>query len=170
MPFLRALNWERHGGLVTHLENQFTLGIDLYPKNITAAYNLATKWKKDTTNRQDGFKGTKPDEGITLLTDVEKGKGTEKKGGPKDISKIKCFNCNKYGHYASDCKEARVQPPESVNTTKTAPPSDISAVTGVTGAVGVGGGRELRHHQLMQVPSDRCSFTPTFLKVMSLTS
>lgn len=24
---------------------------------------------------------------------------------PSDITKIKCFNCNTYGHYASDCKE-----------------------------------------------------------------
>ena len=76
--FLHAFNWEHHGGLVAHLENQFTLRIDLYPKNIMAAYNLATKWKKDTTNRQEGFKfkGTKPDEGIILLADVKKGKGT----------------------------------------------------------------------------------------------
>ena len=46
--FLRMLNWERHGSLVTHLENQYTLGIDAYPKTLTAAYNLAIKWKKDT--------------------------------------------------------------------------------------------------------------------------
>ena len=136
--FLRALNWERHGGLVTHLENQFTLGVNLYPKHITVAYNLAIKWKKDGANRQDGYKGPKPDKGISLLTVIKKGKGTgtEKKGGPHDVSKIKCFNCNQFVHYASDCKEPRSQPPETVNTTTTAPPSDISAVTGITGVVG----------------------------------
>jgi hypothetical protein len=25
--------------------------------------------------------------------------------GKKDLSQIKCFNCQKYGHYAKDCKQ-----------------------------------------------------------------
>ena len=41
--FLRAMDWDRHGALVVYLENQYTLGVDMYPKNITVAYNLAIK-------------------------------------------------------------------------------------------------------------------------------
>ena len=34
--YLRKLNAKRHGSLMTHLQNQFTLGTDLYPKTLTA--------------------------------------------------------------------------------------------------------------------------------------
>jgi hypothetical protein len=32
-----------------------------------------------------------------------KGKGKRKKGSKIDISKVRCFACNEYGHYASQC-------------------------------------------------------------------
>ena len=41
--YLRKLKVKRHGGLTTHLQNQFTLGTDLYPKTLTAAYNMSIK-------------------------------------------------------------------------------------------------------------------------------
>jgi hypothetical protein len=46
-----------------------------------------------------------------------KGKGSNKKGnseestshpGKKDLSKIKCFTCHKFGHYASQCPEKKM--------------------------------------------------------------
>ena len=133
--FLRMLNWEKHGLLLMHLENQYTLGMDSYPKTLTEAYNLAIniKWKATP-----GKAVNVPHDldGITLATDVEKTK-------KKDISTIKCFICNKFGHYQSNCPDNPNNPsknkggnlPETVNTTTTVPASDLSAVTGVTGKV-----------------------------------
>jgi hypothetical protein len=45
-------------------------------------------------------------EGLALAS---KGKGKKKKGGKKDIdfSKVKCFQCHKMGHVASQCPEKK---------------------------------------------------------------
>ena len=50
--YLRHLNVKRHGSLLTHLQNQFTLGTDKYPKTLTVAYNLSIKWKQSKRRRQ----------------------------------------------------------------------------------------------------------------------
>jgi hypothetical protein len=44
------------------------------------------------------------EEGLALAS-----KGKKKKGGKKDIdfSKVKCFQCHKMGHFASQCPEKK---------------------------------------------------------------
>ena len=68
--YLRKLNVKRHGSLMTHLQNQFTLGTDLYPKTLTAAYNLSIKWKSGIEEKQPYQKRFVPLEGVSLATDV----------------------------------------------------------------------------------------------------
>ena len=51
--FLRVMDWERHGVLVIYLEDQYTLRVDMYPNDITQAYNLAIKYK-GTHQRERG--------------------------------------------------------------------------------------------------------------------
>ena len=117
--FLWMLNWESQWSPMMHLENQYTLGVDAYPKILTTAYTLAIKWKKETRSDPNPTDYCKPDKGVNLATDVKKGK-------KQDLSNMKCFNCNKNGHFAQGCKEAKVEKPaEAVNTTTTVPPSDL---------------------------------------------
>ena len=40
------------------------------------------------------------EENVALLI---KGKGKGGKKREKDLSKVRCYNCNKFGHYASQC-------------------------------------------------------------------
>eukprot|EP00957_Ditylum_brightwellii_P188815 14372443-Ditylum_brightwellii.AAC.1 len=61
------MNWDRHRALINHLENQFTLGVDSYPKTLTQAYNLAIKWK--TPGPKNLVATSTNNEGVTLATD-----------------------------------------------------------------------------------------------------
>ena len=104
--------------------------MNMYPNTITQAYNLAIKYKGAHTKsgcggrNGDRFKNINK-EGVSLATDVRE---------KRDISKIQCFCCQKMGHYAQDCKEKKDEAPvELVNTTTTAPASNVSEMTGVTG-------------------------------------
>ncbi|KAJ3459939.1 hypothetical protein MRS44_016012 [Fusarium solani] len=68
--------------------------------------NHGQKREPDTSH------GTEP--GPMNMGNVQKGR--ERK--PRDISRIKCYNCNKYGHYSSNCeqpKKPRSQGKKQVN-------------------------------------------------------
>ena len=127
---LRQMNWDRHGALINHLENQFTLGVDSYPKTLTQAYNLAIKWK--TPGPKNLVTTPTNNEGVTLATEINEGGG-----GKRDMSQVKCYHCQGMGHIARNCpkKSREEKPAEAVNTTTTAPPSDLSVMTGATNAL-----------------------------------
>ena len=97
--FFRKLNTNRHGGLVTHLQNQFTISIDLYPKTLTVAYNLAIKWKNVTSDRQPYQKRFVPQEGVSLATDVDDDEW--------DYIGTTCYYCNKMRHIAQECPKKK---------------------------------------------------------------
>ena len=97
--YLRKLSVKRHGGLITHLQNQFTLGTDMYPKALTVAYNMYIKWKNGTEERQPYQKRFVPQEGVSLATNVD--------DGERDYSGVKCFFCNEMGHIATHCPKKK---------------------------------------------------------------
>jgi hypothetical protein len=84
------------------LENNFTRGQDHYPPGLTNAYNLLLNYKaapiQQRQPRRDNS-GNKDVSGMSFLQN-----GTPTPGTNGDIhERVKCYNCNTYGHYASVC-------------------------------------------------------------------
>jgi hypothetical protein len=75
-----------------YLKNQFTMGHNNYPRNITAAYNLLLNYRI-TRQPQQSTRILNDSESVSFAT-VEK---------PLDIATVTCYRCQKKGHYASSC-------------------------------------------------------------------
>ena len=57
------------------------------------------KCKLDSSSNSSGMKPKEEDENATLASKGQKEQWNKK----KDISKIKCFQCGKLGHYTTQC-------------------------------------------------------------------
>nr|GEX98474.1 hypothetical protein [Tanacetum cinerariifolium] len=68
--------------------------------------NLRTSSSSQSTNKKQEF--------VKTDTKKVKKKDDEKK---RDISRVKCYNCKKEGHFAKDCKKAKVKDYEYNKTT-----------------------------------------------------
>ena len=55
------------------------------------------------------------EENVALLI---KGKGKGGKKREKDLNKSRCYNCNKFGHYASQCPKKKDEDKEGATSTK----------------------------------------------------
>nr|GEU63999.1 hypothetical protein [Tanacetum cinerariifolium] len=80
-------------------------------KKITAllakAFNRKKYYAKPTNNNlRTSFLANKKPEYVKLEEKKEDKKADEKK---RDMSKVKCYNCKKEGHFAKDCKKAKVK-------------------------------------------------------------
>jgi hypothetical protein len=93
MSFLYAVDKFRYGKLLDELENDFTKGVDHHPDTITKAYTLVVNFK--CQQRQVGRLFNDSD--AVSFANVD-GKRT----APPDIATVKCYCCQKMGHYASD--------------------------------------------------------------------
>mmetsp|Transcript_25957 Transcript_25957/g.54405 ORF Transcript_25957/g.54405 Transcript_25957/m.54405 type:complete len:87 (+) Transcript_25957:2-262(+) len=67
MCLIRQANIERHGHILTHLENSYMLGNDKFPTTVTEAYNLMLNMKNPNqaqrSNRNAGV-----NDRLTFLT------------------------------------------------------------------------------------------------------
>jgi hypothetical protein len=92
--------------------NGMTAGSVTQPATLNEMYLLANQWLKTTGVAQSGLASTF----ITKLDmpnlekgrkkegkDGDKGKPSETKQGKRDMSKVKCFYCNEFGHIAPNC-------------------------------------------------------------------
>jgi hypothetical protein len=99
--FMKRADKRRYGGLWSELENNFTRGQDHYPADLTNAYNLLLNYKAAPGPGQRPPRRDQTDDeettGVSFLQDGSLIPGT----GGKTHHDIKCFNCNKKGHYAS---------------------------------------------------------------------
>jgi hypothetical protein len=94
MSFLYAVDKFRYGKLLDEPENDFTKGVDHFPDTITKAYTLVVNFK--CQQRQVGPLFN--DSEAVYFANVDR-----KRTAPPDIAMVKCYCCQKMGHYASDC-------------------------------------------------------------------
>jgi hypothetical protein len=101
--FLKRANRRRYGGLWSELENSYTRGQNYYRTDLTGAYNLLLNYKAPPSQQQTRReRHTHDDEEVSRMTFVQNTPpvpGTD--GATHD--RIKCYNCNTLGHYASVC-------------------------------------------------------------------
>jgi hypothetical protein len=93
MALLRAAETTRYSRLTDDLVNQFTMGHNNYPVNITASYNLLINYR---VSAQSTARIINDSEGVAFATvDVTKEK--------RDLTKIRCFRCQEKGRFANHC-------------------------------------------------------------------
>nr|GFC07227.1 hypothetical protein [Tanacetum cinerariifolium] len=79
--------WKQYGTLMRQTKNLMDINID-------ALYNILQQNQGDSANKKQEF--------VKLDDKKEDKKANEKK---RDMSKVKCYNCKKEGHFAKDCKK-----------------------------------------------------------------
>jgi hypothetical protein len=101
MGFIKRADRKVYGGLCSELENNYTRGHDQYPEDLTSAYGLLLNYKAPPPTRFNKQEEQINEEGMGLsfLQNKSSVPGTD----GVIHEKVKCYNCELYGHYASSC-------------------------------------------------------------------
>jgi hypothetical protein len=91
MALVKEDGRNRYNRLMDDLVNQFIMGHNNYPHNITAVYNLLINYH---VTGQSTVRIINDSESMSFAT-VEKEK--------RDLTLITCFRCQKKGHFANHC-------------------------------------------------------------------
>lgn len=162
VAFLRRANTKRYDNLILRIRDQFAFGQDVYPKKLTAAYELLENHSQSRRGRSDnkteergggqgrnrggnrnrnnyrGGGGVYTDESGNI-TGMQFAQNSAPVAGTdgRMVAHITCFKCYKKGHYSDFCPEVTtgVQQSniEATDTTTTATNIEgTEVVTGVT--------------------------------------
>ena len=121
MMFLRQSDKHRFEGLNADLANNFSRGVDQYPRDITGAYNLLVNYKPPpgSERRQQRNRNAQQQQQQQGNSAARTGANDDEDAGPAMTfaqnsrttpgtdgvlhSHITCFECQTMGHYASAC-------------------------------------------------------------------
>jgi Zinc knuckle len=111
MMFIRRADPTRYGTLIAELSNQYAMGKDEYPKDVSSTYSLLVNYKTPTNarvhdkNNERAAVAATNVRAVTEETAVTFAQKAALKPGTNGIvhDGITCYNCNKKGHYANDC-------------------------------------------------------------------
>jgi hypothetical protein len=94
--FLAGVHKERYMHVIDDLNNDFLLGKVTYPNDTSAMLTLLSnrRGKGGTSKQEQALR-----DGVSEGTSFHQ----EQNDKQNEYPKIKCFNCNSKGHYASDC-------------------------------------------------------------------
>jgi len=100
--FLLGGRMDLYGDLCTELENDFLKGRDFFPDSTTEAYNLMTNYVQRKGTRNNTDRVYLRQNGLGFLQTTKK---NEVVPGTDGIvhDRIKCYNCERKGHYSDKC-------------------------------------------------------------------
>jgi hypothetical protein len=108
ITLIRGADPTRYGTLIAELSNQYAMGKDEYPTDISSAYSLLVNYKTPTNARgQDKPRRNTPQPSpeASALTFAQRTAGTATVAGTDGVvhDRITCFTCQGTGHHASNC-------------------------------------------------------------------
>jgi Zinc knuckle len=110
ITLIRGADPTRYGTLIAELSNQYAMGKDEYPTDISSAYSLLVNYKTPANTRaRDERRNLAPPATAqptgpeaSALTFSQKTSGVAGTDGIVH-ERITCYNCQATGHYATDC-------------------------------------------------------------------
>jgi hypothetical protein len=97
MALVKGADRVRYSLLMDDIINQFTMGHNNYPQNVTAAYNLLINYR---VTGQSTARIINSSESMSFAT-VEKER--------RDLTLIRCFRCQKKRHFTNHCPEIKTE-------------------------------------------------------------
>jgi hypothetical protein len=96
VAMLSACDASRYNKLSEEIKNDYTKGSNHYPKMVTEAYNLIVNYRQS----KPAGRIYNDSEGVAF-NNVDANRQPRERQF-HDIEKVKCYNCNKKGHYSND--------------------------------------------------------------------